>query len=218
MNNAGNRKKNHPVAATIAFFSEAIRFIVIPLVILYILMDYLAQSHFAILLTGQETNRIATQVIVFGIVIAIFAAAEAFLPRGTKMRMVFGILAIGTLCLWFWFILSSQLIRFSIGQWNLSLNITGIAMLMVAVIALKVLIPIAQYMSAKSRGAPAGAGVPVTAVASGTAPAENITVDKEEPPPPEDFVMKCPKCGAEINASVDVCPKCGTWIRQKRTF
>jgi len=217
MNNA-SKKKNHPVAATIAFFSEAIRFIVIPLVILYILIDYLAQSHYAILLTGQETNRIATEVIVFGIVIAILAAAEAFLPRGTKMRMVFGILAIGTLCLWFWIILSSQLIRFSIGQWNLSLNITGIVTLMVSVIALKMLIPIAQYMSAKSRGAPAAVGITGAAATSGTPPTENIIVDKEEPPAPEDFMIKCPKCGAEIHASVDVCPNCGTWIRQKKAF
>lgn len=220
-------KKHHAVGAIVAFFSQIIRFIVIPMLILYIIIDTLAQSNITLLLSKEETDSIASYVLIFGGMVAIFAALEAYYSRGSKARMAFGIISIGMLCAWFWFILSSRTIRLSIADWNVALNITGIVAMMIFAVAMKSLIPIAQYYAARDKHATsqaipmatAAASAPKAEVHAQPTKAESIKVVRhvqEEPPPPEDFMAVCPSCKKKIHASADVCPYCKTWIRQKR--
>jgi hypothetical protein len=210
--------KRHPVGATIAFFSEAIRFIVIPLVILYILIDMLARGQYALMLTGEEINGVASDAIIFGLLVAVFAAMEAYYPKCSRARMACGILAVGTLCAWFWFVLSGQTINLSLNEWNISIDIRGLLVMMMFVIALKAIVPVAQYLAAKGRMSQ------VTPVAAAPAAVGSAEVSRpkihrqvqEEPPPPDDFVVTCPKCKRGIPASANVCPHCKTWIRQTK--
>lgn len=214
--------KKHRVAATIAFFSEIIRFIIIPLVILDVIMGFYP------LLTSTTAAHMANNIMIFGGLVALFVALETFFPRGSKIRLFFGILAIATLCAWFWFLLTSPSMSFPFGPLNVSIDITGVALLILAAIALKALIPVAQYLAAKddarrrmAAAAAAGAGVmplppsPAQAVPGTMRDASRVRTNNLEPPPPDDFTMRCPVCMSRIPASIDTCPNCGAWIRQK---
>jgi len=229
MNEGPLIKKRHPVGATVAFFSEIIRFIVIPMLILYIIIDALAQSNFTLLLSRGETDSIASYVILFGGLVAIFAALEAYYPKGSSVRMLFGIMSIAMLCAWFWFILSSRSIHFNVSEWNVTINITGIVTMMLFAVALKSLIPIAQYYARRDSlkgGAAKAAAVAAAPIDTGVAkqpiaPESQKRLTRrvqEEPPPPEDFLVSCPSCKTKIPASADVCPHCKVWIRQKKDF
>lgn len=170
------------------------------------------------MLTGEEIDSMASDTIIFGLLVAVFAAMEAYYPKGSRARMACGILAVGMLCAWFWFVLSGQAINLSLDEWNISIDIRGILVMMMFVIGLKAIVPVAQYLSAKGRMSQ-GAPVAAATAAAGSAEVSQPKVYRqvqEEPPPPDDFVVTCPGCNKAIPASADVCPHCKTWIRQRR--
>ena len=211
--------KKHSVAATIAFFSELIRFVIIPLILIDVIMSYYP------LLSQETATWLASHLLVIGAFVALFVAMETYFPRGSYLKLTFGIFAVVTLCIWFWFLLETGSIQFPFGPISISINVFGLALVILFAVALKGLLPVTQFIIARGemrRKAEASAsGVEFseeTTSAAAVAPVvETSTQDSvaEEPPPPDDFLVNCPVCGSKIPASQDVCPNCGAWIRHK---
>jgi hypothetical protein len=212
--------KKHSVAATIAFFSELIRFVIIPLILIDVIMSYYP------LLSQETATWLASHLLVIGAFVAVFVAMETYFPRGSWLKLTFGIFAVATLCVWFWFLLDTGSIKFPFGPLSISINIIGLAIVILIAVALKGLLPVAQFIVAreemKQKGKasataeePASGSVPAPVSPSLFAPPTSSSTE-EEPPPPDDFLVSCPVCKSKIPASKDVCPNCGAWIRQKR--
>lgn len=219
MNEKDSDDRKRRIAATIAFFSEAIRFIVLPLMILYLVI-----SNFPFLIPETVFRQAATSLIMFGGIIAFSSSMEAYFPLGSKLKMIFGVISIATLCAWFWFLFSKEIIVITFGSLVITLDLFGLSMVILFAVSLKGLLPIGQYMMAReqarrkrSEKRPVSDRFP-----RGSSPASLISYIGEarpsqefEPPPPEDFIAYCPICGAGIPPEADICPCCGAWIRQK---
>jgi len=215
--------KKHSVAATIAFFSELIRFVIIPLILIDVIMSYYP------LLSQETASWLASHLLVIGAFVALFVAMETYFPRGSWLKLIFGIFAVVTLCVWFWFLLDTGSLEFPFGPLSISINIIGLITVILVAVALKGLLPVAQFIVAReemkrkrmasasaageSTSGPAPAPVPAAPAPSVSSSASSA---EEEPPPPDDFLVSCPVCKSKISASKDVCPNCGAWIRQKR--
>jgi hypothetical protein len=215
--------KKHSVAATIAFFSELIRFVIIPLILIDVIMSYYP------LLSQETATWLASHLLVIGAFVALFVAMETYFPKGSWLKLTFGIFAVATLCVWFWFLLDMGSIKFPFGPLSISINIIGLATVILVAVALKGLLPVAQFIVAREemnrkRMAPASAARESPSVSTPSiahvAPTPSVSLStsssEEEPPPPDDFLVSCPVCKSKIPASKDVCPNCGAWIRQKR--
>ena len=214
--------KKHSVAATIAFFSELIRFVIIPLILIGVIMSYYP------LLSQETASWLSSHLLVIGAFVALFIAMETYFPRGSWLKLTFGIFAVATLCVWFWFLLDTGSIVFPFGPLSISIDIIGLMIVILFAVALKGLLPVAQFIvargemkrkrtasaseSGESSPGPAPAPDPVAPTPS-TPP--SISSTEEEPPPPDDFLVSCPVCHSKISASKDVCPNCGAWIRQR---
>ena len=215
-NESDDRKRR--LAATIAFFSEAVRFIVLPLLLLYIIM-----SNFPILTPEASFRRMATSMMLFGGLIAFSSSMEAYFPLGTKLKMIFGVISIATLCAWFWFLFSKENIVIPFGSLVITIDLLGLLLLILFALALRGLLPVGQYLTAREeqRKKAAKAAVPKHIIRE-AAPAQRAVYiatiepsEELEPPPPDDFTVECPSCGLRISPRDDVCPFCGAWIRQK---
>ena len=231
MNETVADDRRHRIAATIAFFSEAVRFIVIPLVLLYVIM-----YNFPMLRLESTFSQMANSLIIFGGLIALFASLEAYFQMGSILRMIFGVLAVVVLCAWFWFIFTGKDMTFPYEQVTVSLDIVGLILVILIAVSLKGILPIAQFFLAKDelqrkkqKKAEAAAmkakrGTGRKRVESPAATAlhwikePDEPDDDKEPPPPDDFFMKCPVCKSAISSSENMCPHCGAWIRQKAKY
>ncbi|MEM3038571.1 MAG: zinc ribbon domain-containing protein [Thermoplasmata archaeon] len=206
------------IAATIAFFSEAVRFIVLPLLLLYIIM-----SNFPILTPEASFRRMATTLMMFGGLIAFSSSMEAYFPLGSRLKMIFGIISIATLCAWFWFLFSKENIVIPFGSLVITIDLFGLLLFILFALALRGLLPVGQYLTAKDEQRRKAARKPVPKhIVRGAAPAQRAVYiasiessEELEPPPPDDFTIDCPSCGSKISPRDDICPFCGTWIRQK---
>jgi hypothetical protein len=213
-------EKTHSVAATIAFFSELIRFVIIPLILIDVIMSYYP------LLSQATATWLASHLLVIGAFVALFVAMETYFPRGSWLKLMFGVFAVVTLCVWFWFLLETGSIEFPYGPLSISLNIIGLAIVILIAVALKGLLPVGQFIVArkeikrKKMASASAAGESPSRLAPAPVPVlstpPSASATEEEPPPPEDFLIRCPACRSKISASKDVCPNCGTWIRQKK--
>lgn len=227
MNSTVSEDRKQRIAATIAFFSEAIRFIIIPLVLLFIIM-----SNFP-MLVGGAFPQMANSLILFGGLLALFAALEAYFQKGSSLKMIFGLLAVVTLCGWFWFVFTGKDMTFPYGPVTISLDIVGLVLLILIVVSLKGILPVVQYMLSKDEfqrkkqkiaEAAAMKAKKTTAKVRVEAPVATALTwvkksdDDQEPPPPEDFVMQCPICKSVISPKDNSCPHCGAWIRQKAKY
>lgn len=218
MNNIAMDRK-HSIAATIAFFSEIVRFVIIPLVLLDVIMSYYP------LLSHETSTWLASHLLVIGMFVALFIAMETYFPRGSYLKLTFGIFAVATLAVWFWFLLETGSIQFPFGPISISINVFALALVILFAVALKGLLPVAQFILVRDEmrkkiEVSTSAAEPSEEIASAAAVtpvAESHSQDSvaEEPPPPDDFLVTCPVCNSKISASQDVCPNCGAWIRQK---
>jgi hypothetical protein len=215
--------KTHSVSAVIAFFSELIRLVIVPLVLIDLIMGFYP------LLSPDIATRLASNLLIIGALVAIFVAMETYFPRGSKSKLIFGILAVVTLCVWFWSLLNNGSIQFPYGPLSVSINIIGLAIVILVSVALKGLLPVGQFIvargemkrkrlaSASAAGETPSGPVPAPApVAPKPSKSHSASSTEEEPPPPDDFLIRCPICESKISASKDVCPNCGAWIRQKK--
>lgn len=184
----------HPVAATMTFFIVAINLIIAPILLIIIVMSNYPQ------LSGDILTGRVGLLMAFGGLAAVSFALEAYFPRASMDRMVFGVSGAIWMSLYFWSFLCKEQFQFYIGQLSMSVNLAGLSALVMAATALKAVIPISRYLAARKESRIQGistvhdesdgiAGICSKDTAS-TAPTDCLAAILEnlDPPPPDDPV------------------------------
>jgi len=211
------------IHATIAFFSEAVRFVIIPLILLELIMGNFP------LITPAMASRIARNLIIFGGLTALFSSLEAYFPRGSWLKMFFGILSIATLCTWFWAIFEGREISFSYGPVFIEIDVVDLVLLIIIAISLKGMLHVLKFLIAsreqrareEAEERKRREEVPYIPITGPVVLPDNEVHEPEflhwyskpEPPPPESDTVSCPICFKELNPNVKICPDCGAWLR-----
>lgn len=221
-------EKRRRIAVTITFFAEAIRFIIIPLILLMLVL-----SQFP-LLTPDMAARIPRSLILFGGMVALFSAMEAYFPKGTYLKMIFGLLSVATLCGWFWSIFNGEELTFPYGRANIAINIVDLMLVIIAAISLKGLLHVTSFMAASEENRRREATLVRKREERAATRARKFEVipdndvhesgflhwyheiELEEPPPPEDMLTTCPVCFREVQDTEKICPDCGAWLKGKK--
>lgn len=225
MSRSNNGERRRRIAATIAFFSEAVRFIIIPLILVELVLGQFP------IFTPQMADRIAGNIIIFGGFVALFSALEAYFPKHSPLKMLFGILSIATLCVWFWSIFSGDRLEFTYSAVTISIDVQGIVLLIIIAISLKALLYIFRYfISVKAKkleeekARRQAERKYMDLMREPEIMADDVIHeasflywaggDDLEPPPPEDAAPSCPICLRELPEGRNECPECGAWVKR----
>jgi hypothetical protein len=181
----------HPVAATMTFFAVAINLIIAPILLLIIVM-----SNYP-LISGDILAGRVSLLVVFGGLAAVSFAMEAYFPRVSTQKMVFGVSGAIWMSVFFWSFLCKEQFRFYFGELSMSIDLAGLSAFVMAATALKGVIPVSRFLAARkeSRGSSVSivhdesdgiAGICSKDVAS-TAPTDCLAAILEnlDPPPPD---------------------------------
>lgn len=125
-------------------FTEAIRFIVIPLV----LVD-LITSHYSDLSTAF-IPQIEMYILFFGGMITAASTLEAANKPGTFKRLLFGLSALAFVCLWIYVILGGGIATFEYGPYFVHFDMSKIVLIMLFGISLKGLLVVSTYTTHKA--------------------------------------------------------------------
>lgn len=233
------RPRNTLSDATWTAFTEAIRFIVIPIV----LVDLVASNYPQ--LTHAFMPEIKTYIVFFGGMIAAASTLEVINRPGTFKRLMFGWTALAFLCMWLFVILGGGIAQFTYGAYTVRFDISKIVYIMLLGISLKGLLVLSTYtthkkslkdeekkrrldvLREKTAAAPKPGSRRRTASSSFEAlkkMAYEVTPDDSVgyvPPPPTPAVRhaqrtlavkECPVCGAKATTNELWCKNCGAWF------
>lgn len=219
-------EKRRRFAAGIAFLSEAFRFVIIPLILIELVIGQFP------LLTPEMAANLATNLIIFGGLVALFSAFEAYFPPGTFLKMLFGLLSIATLCAWFWAIFAGGEITFPYGPANISIDVVNLVLVIVAAISLKGVLHVMRFMLARKEKIEREARAEKKRMSlerkrwavPAFLPDDDIQeptflhwrTKPEEPPPheePFEQEARCPVCNVELSEDQEECDNCGAWIQ-----
>jgi hypothetical protein len=181
----------HPVAATMTFFAVAVNLIIAPILLLIIVM-----TNYPLISGDLFAGRIGLLVI-FGGLTAVSFAMEAYFPRASAQKMVFGVSGAIWMSVFFWSFLCKEQFQFYIGQLSMSIDLAGLSALVMASAALKGVIPVSRFLAARKEsrtgdistvndGADGIAGI-CSKDAASTAPTDCLAaiLDNFDPPPPD---------------------------------
>ena len=125
-------------------FTEAIRFIVVPIV----LVD-LVNTHYPDLSTAFMPN-IVQYILFFGGMITAASTLETANKPGTFKRLLFGLSALAFVCLWLFVILGGGVATFEYGPYFVRFDMSKIVLIMLLGISLKGLLVVSTYTTHKS--------------------------------------------------------------------
>ena len=219
-------------------FTETLRFIVVPLV----LVD-LVTSHYPQLATAFLDN-INSYIIFFGGMIVASSTLEAINRPGTYKRMLFGLTALAFLCLWIFVIFGGGVAEVKFGPYFIRFDMSKIVYIILLGVSLKGLLVVSTFTAgrkfeeqrARKRRLERvkARRVPETTVQPRPHPHQTKPVfmfanfEKTEfevtaddlvgyaPSPPERPVPKgmkvCEICGVNAPTKDYVCRNCGAWF------
>jgi len=184
----------HPVAATMTFFAVAVNLIIAPILLLIIVM-----SNYPLISGDIFTGRVGV-LAVFGGMTAFSFAMEAYFPKASAQKMVFGVSGAVWMSVFFWSFLCKEQFQFYIGQLSMSIDLAGLSTLVMAATALRGVVPVSRFLAAR-KGSRTGdiptvhddsdgiAGICSKDTAR-TAPTDCLAAILEnlDPPPPDDPV------------------------------
>ena len=223
-------------------FSEGIRFIAVPLVLVR-----LVTSNFPDLQTPFMAD-IETYIIFFGGMIVAAATIESANKPGTFKRLLFGLSALAFVCLWLFVVFGGGISNFTYGPYFVEFDMTKIVYIMLVGVSLKGLLVIDVYSKAKhqikeeekeerlelaqakaearakakarrKRAAPAMSGM--SKVAFEVTPDDDVGYSQPSPEPPRSEapartsiaqVRECPVCGERVRSTDTMCKSCGAWL------
>ena len=133
----------HPIAASMTFFAVAANLIIAPILLLMIVM-----SNYPIISGDVFAGRVGL-LTVFGGLTAVSFAMEAYFPRGSVEKMVFGVSGAVWMSVFFWSFLCREQFQFFIGQLSMSIDLAGLSVLVMAATALKGVIPVSRFLAAR---------------------------------------------------------------------
>lgn len=221
-------------------FTETIRYIIIPIVLIDLVTSNWPQ------LSTAFTSNLQELTIGFGILVVAASTLEAMNRQGTFMRMLFGLTTIAFIGMWLFVIFGGGLVAFDYGPYHVSFDMSKIVLIMLVGISLKGLLVVQTYSTQKGvlaeelrakqlekaemRRAVAEekrqrVARPSPAFESLTSASFQITADDDVgfvPPPHREVrterVLRhktCSICGERSPAGTQVCPHCGAWFSKE---
>lgn len=139
------RRKNRISDSVWTAFTECLRFIVIPLVIL----DLITKNY--PLLTTPFLDQINQYVLVFGGMVVAASTLEAMNKPGTFKRMLFGLGALAFACMWLFVIFGGGISEFTYGPYHVRFDMTILVYLMLVGVSLKGMLVIDTYAVNKGK-------------------------------------------------------------------
>lgn len=208
------------------FFTETIRFVVVPLVLIDLVRTNWPQ------LTTAFLGDIVVYTLFFGGLIVAASTLEVLNAPGTFKRMFFGLSSLSFLCLWLFVIFGGGIASFVYYPYTVRFDMSKIVYIMLIGLALRGLLVIRTYEDNKHLVAaaklepappprrPVKRRPSTPAFGSMSSVAYQVTGDDDvgsasrlRPPIEEsDGGVKCPVCGAPIGPKDRLCPSCGAWL------
>ncbi|MCU0853008.1 MAG: zinc ribbon domain-containing protein [Thermoplasmata archaeon] len=227
--------------ATWTAFTEAIRFVVIPLVLVDLIARYYPQLDTAFM------PDITMYILFFGGMITASSALEVSNKPGSYKRLLFGLSTLAFVCMWIFVILGGGIATFSFGPYFVRFDISKIVYIMLFAVSLKAMLVFSTFTSfrdsfekqvrqaaAKPASKKASVKRKPAARSRQTGPTfdsmskvdYDVTSDEgvgsaspSPPPEPEGAASLrvpaykvCPICGAHSDVSEKVCRDCGAWF------
>jgi len=137
------RQRSRLSDATWTAFTEAIRYVVVPIVLVRLITNNYPQLKTAFL------PEIETYILFLGGMITAASTLEMANKPGTFKRMLFGISALGFVCLWLFVIFGGGIASFSYGAYFVRFDMSKIVYIMLFGISLKGLLVISTYSTHK---------------------------------------------------------------------
>ena len=233
------RQRSRLSDATWTAFTEALRFVVIPI----ILVDLVTQNYPQ--LTHAFMPEIETYILFFGGMIVAASTLEAINRPGTFKRLLFGWAALGFLCLWLFVLFGGGIAEFTYGGYHVRFDISKIVYIMLLGISLKGILVFSTYsthkrsledqerqkrldvLKAKAAPKPRPGARRRTAsqsfeslskMAYEVTPDDDVGYLPPPPPPPAQHTRRtlahkeCPVCGAKASPHETSCKNCGAWF------
>lgn len=135
------KPRNRISDATWTAFTEAIRFIVIPLVLVDLVTRYYPQLETAFM------QDITLYVVFFGGMITASSALEVSNKPGSYKRLLFGLSTLAFVCMWIFVILGGGIATFSFGPYYVRFDISKIVYIMLFAVSLKALLVCSTFTS-----------------------------------------------------------------------
>ena len=205
-------------------FTETIRFIVVPLILIDLVKRNWPQLSTAFL------GDIVPLTLGFGALIVAASTLEVANKPGTFKRMFFGISALTFLALWLFVAFGGGIASFTYYPYNFTFDMSKIVYIMLIGLSLKALLIVRTYTDNKHLIAAEKPAPPPRRPAARRAASEfgslsriayQVTSDDDvgyssaKPPidsPPAEATGKCPVCGNEVGSGDRSCPYCGAWL------
>jgi len=217
--------------ATWTAFTESIRFVVVPIMLVNLVM-----TNYPSLKTAFMPN-LATYVLIIGGLIVCASTLECANRPGTYKRLLFGLSAVTFVCFWTFVLFGGGVAEFSYFPYYVRFDMSKILYIVLIGIALKALLVVQTFTSnkhlvveehvrRKSERAALSAPKPRPAsrapsFSSLSKAAFRVTGDDEvgyeppPPPPPKVAVLdykECPVCGVKASLRETTCKHCGAWF------
>lgn len=135
------RPKSRLSDATWTAFTEAIRFIVIPLVLVDLVTRYYPQLDTAFM------PDITMYILFFGGMITASSALEVSNKPGSYKRLLFGLSTLAFVCMWIFVILGGGIATFSFGPYFVRFDISKIVYIMLFAVSLKAMLVFSTFTS-----------------------------------------------------------------------
>jgi hypothetical protein len=197
-----NEEKIHPRKATMKFFIVAIILAIIPKLVL----DIVASSAPAMVSNLDLGD--ANSIFAIGCIIAVLVAMEAFFPKVSQLKMIFGVSVAIVSIMYLWSLLGKGTFNFQIGGAFMHIDITLLSILILCSLLLSCFIPISRYSSARKELAHSVGGsyleqyeLPEDDQEDGYLITSGIVsqfLDAPDPPPPD--IVPSPICRSFVNA------------------
>ncbi len=220
--------------ATWTAFTECIRFIVVPTVLVSLITTSYPD------LKTAFTPDLEAYIIFFGFMIVAASTLEAINRPGTHKRLLFGLTCIAFICLWTFVIFGGGEASFSYGPYSVRFDMSKIVYIILVGLSLKGLLVIqtfydfraqAQEEDRKHELEEREAAKPlvtrqrtprisVPGFAAFSRLSFQVTPDDSvgyvpPPPPPRDEpeFKECPVCGVKASMYERTCKHCGAWFK-----
>ena len=232
------KRKSRLSDAVWTAFTETIRFIIVPLVLVDLVLSNYHQ------LSTPFTPNITTLIVFFGILIVSASTLEVANKPGSYRRMLFGLSALAFVCFWIFVLFGGGIAAFEYGPYHISFDMTKIVYIIILGLSLKGLLVVSTFTTNRSAfqehekkrleqesGSRAAEKRTRTAARSYSTPsmaamskvAYEVTGDEDVGyskvpaaekvvPPPSQNVKVCPVCGAHANPKDYMCKACGAWF------
>ncbi len=205
------------------FFTETIRFIVVPLVLIDLVRSSWPQ------LSTAFIGNIVEYTLFFGGLVVAASTLEVMNKPGTFKRMFFGMSGLAFLCLWLFVVFGGGVASFTYHQYFVKFDMSKVVYIMLIGISLRGLLVMRTYSDNRhliAEPPKPAAKSPKRATRKPATPAfgamsqvaYQVTGDDDvgsSPRPPmaaSEPSGTCPVCGAEVSPGSRSCSQCGAWM------